>query len=107
MTYRVFRSRSFDRDVDDFARYATEYSEPFAREQFVRLEKVLSIDLVQSPNTWSYFFVTGAPNRAYFFSVGRRTGFWIIYTVDEDLKRVDLLRFWNASRDTHSFNANP
>ena len=106
MTYRVFRSRSFDRDVDAFARYAAEYSELFAREQFARLETVLSVDLVQSPNTWSYFFVTGAPYHAYFFNVGRRTSFWIVYTVDEELKRVDLVRFWNASRDTESFNTN-
>lgn len=103
MTYRLFRSRSFERDVEAFARYAAEYSETFAREQFARLEKILSMDLVQSPNTWTYFFATGAPYRAYFFSVGRRTSFWIVYTVDEELKRVDLLRFWNASRDADSF----
>jgi mRNA-degrading endonuclease RelE of RelBE toxin-antitoxin system len=106
MTYRVVRSRSFDRDVDDFARYATDYSEAFAHEQFAGLDKVLSVDLAQSPNTWSYFFVTGAPYRAYLFKVGRRTSFWIIYTVDESLKRVDVLRFWNASRDDRSFEAN-
>lgn len=48
---------------------------------------------------WSYFPLTGAPYRAYLFRVGRRTQYWIIYTVDEDARTVDILHFWNATRD--------
>jgi hypothetical protein len=105
MTYTVYRSRSFDHDAEDFARYAADYSESFAREQFADLEKNLSADLAQSPNAWAYFFVTGAPYRARLFKVGRRTAYWIVYTVNDELKCVNLLRLWNASRDTDAFTA--
>jgi hypothetical protein len=54
--------------------------------------------------TWSYFAFTGAPYRAYLFRVGRRTQYWIIYTVDEDARTVDILYFWNASRDPETLD---
>jgi len=52
--------------------------------------------------TWSYFPLTGAPYRAYLFRVGRRTQYWIVNTVDEGTRTVDVLNFWNASRDPES-----
>lgn len=61
--------------------------------------------LTQSPATWSYFYLTGAPYRAYLFRVGRRTQFWIVYTIDEETKTVNVLRFWNASKDPENFRA--
>ena len=30
---------------------------------------------------------------------GRRTHYWIIYTVDDDANTVDILDFWNTSGD--------
>jgi hypothetical protein len=62
----------------------------------------LSVDLCESPLTWSYFTLTGEPYRAFLFRVGRRTQHWVIYTVDEDAQIVDLLHFWNTSRDPES-----
>jgi hypothetical protein len=63
------------------------------------LDRILSLQLGETPLTWSYFAFTGAPYRAYLFRVGRRTQYWIIYSVDDDTRTVDVLRFWNASRD--------
>src|SRR4030095_4007629 len=54
------------------------------------------------PLTWGYFPITGAPYRAYLFRVGRRTQYWVIYTVDEQAQTVDVLQFWNATRDPES-----
>jgi hypothetical protein len=48
---------------------------------------------------WSHFFVTGAPYRAFLFKVGRRSSYWFIYTVNDGAQTVDILRFWNSSRD--------
>jgi len=56
-------------------------------------------NLAESPLTWSYFPLTGAPYRGYLFRVGRRTQYWIIYTVDEYSRIVDVLSFWNTARD--------
>ena len=79
------------RQIDQFAAYLRDYSEDFAIEQIERLDRILSVSLREAPLTWSYFIFTGAPYRAYLFRVGRRTQYWIIYTVDEDSRTVDIL----------------
>jgi mRNA-degrading endonuclease RelE of RelBE toxin-antitoxin system len=99
MTYRVRIDPVAQRQIDKFAIYLRAYSEDFAIEQIERLDRILSINLRESPLTWTYLAFTGAPYRAYLFRVGRRSQYWIIYTVDEDTRTVDILHFWNASRD--------
>ena len=88
--------------IEEFAAYLREYSEDLAIEQMDRLNRILSANLGESPLTWSYFAFSGAPYRAYLFRVGRRTQYWIIYTVDEEKRIVDILHFWNAMRDPES-----
>lgn len=104
MTYRILTAPIARNEIEQFAAYAVEYSDDFAREQFARLNHILSVEIAESPNTWGYFYITGAPYRAYLFRVGRRTHFWIIYTVDDDAKTVSVLRFWNASQDPMAFD---
>ena len=104
MTFIVVRDFVAQDDIAAFGRYAADYSENFAREQFSRLNRIFSVELAESPNTWGYFYVTGAPYRAYLFRVGRRTSYWIIYTVDDDKRLVKVLRFWNASQEPASFH---
>jgi mRNA-degrading endonuclease RelE of RelBE toxin-antitoxin system len=87
------------RQIDQFAEYLREYSEDFAIEQIERLDHILRLHLAEAPLTWSYFPLTGAPYRGYLFRVGRRAQYWIIYTVDEEARTVDILQFWNAARD--------
>ena len=89
--------------IEEFAGYLREYDEAFAIEQTERLYRALRL-LRESPLTWSYFPLTGAPYRAYLFRVGRRTQYWVIYTVDEDAQTVDVLSFWNAARDPDSLD---
>jgi hypothetical protein len=90
------------RQIDQFAAYLGDCSEDFSNEQIGRLDRILRVNLAEAPLTWSYFPLTGAPYRAYLFRVGRRTQYWIIYTVDEETRTVDILHFWNASRDPNS-----
>ena len=104
MTFRVRIDPVAQRLIDEFAIYLRDYSEEFAIEQFDRLDRILSVNLQESPLTWSYFAFTGAPYRAYLFRVGRRTQYWIIYTVDEDTRSVNILHFWNASRDLNTLD---
>lgn len=105
MTYKVVRAPLAQGEMARFAAYAADYSDDWAIEQFTRLNRVLSVDLAEAPYQWSYFYLTGAPFRAYLFRVGRRTQFWIIYTIDEETKTVNILRFWNASRDPDTLEA--
>jgi mRNA-degrading endonuclease RelE of RelBE toxin-antitoxin system len=105
MPYRVRIDPLAMRQIDEFAAYLRDYSEDFAREQIERLDRILRFNLGESPLTWSYFPLTGAPYRAYLFRVGRRTHYWIIYTADEDNHTVDVLSFWNTARDPESFKA--
>jgi ParE toxin of type II toxin-antitoxin system, parDE len=99
MTYRVRIDPVALDQIEQFAAWLSDYSEDFAIEQIERLDEILRLNLGETPLTWGYFPITGAPYRAYLFRVGRRTQYWIIYTVDEDARIVDILLFWSASRD--------
>ena len=99
MVFRVRIDPIAARQIDRFASYLCEYSEDFALEQIERLDHIFRHNLAVSPLMWSHFPLTGAPYRAYLFRVGRRTQYWIVYKVDEDTRTVDVLLFWNASRD--------
>jgi mRNA-degrading endonuclease RelE of RelBE toxin-antitoxin system len=103
MAFRLFIDPIALLQIEQFAAYLRDYDERFAIEQIERLDRALRL-LGESPLTWSYFPLTGAPYRAYLFRVGRRTQYWIIYTVDEDSGTVDVLSFWNAARDPDSFD---
>jgi len=102
MAFRVRIDPVALRHIDEFAAYLRDYSEEFAIEQIDRLDRIIAINLGETPLTWSYFAFTGAPYRAYLFRVGRRTQYWIVYTVDEESRTVDILHFWNAMRDPDS-----
>lgn len=103
MTFEVVIAPLAELELANFAAYAAEFSEDFAAEQFRRLNHVFSAVLAESPLTWGPFFVTGAPYHGYLFRAGRRTQFWIVYTVDEEKRRVNVLRFWNAGREPAAF----
>ena len=103
MTYQVKIASRALRDIDDCAAWMKECQEDFMFAQLDRIEMTLTRNIAQSPATWNHFFITGAPYRAYLFRIGRRTSYWIVYTLDEGAKRVDILRFWNASQDTREF----
>lgn len=99
MTFRLRIAPLAQQKIDELAAYLGTYNESFAVEQIDRLNRILSDSLAISPLTWAYFPLTGAPYRAYLFRVGRRTHYWIIYTVDEEAETVDVLRLWHASSD--------
>jgi hypothetical protein len=102
MRFRVRIDPAAQRLIDEFAEYLRQYDERFAIEQIERLDRIIALNLGETPLMWSYFAFTGAPYRAYLFRVGRRTQYWLIYTVDEETRTVDLLHFWNAMRDPES-----
>lgn len=99
MTFRVRIAPLALHQIDEFAEHLSDHSEAYAIEHIDRLNRILSVNLAESPLTWSYFPLTGAPYRAYLFRVGRRTQYWVIYTVDEEEQTVDVLHFWNTRRD--------
>lgn len=102
MSYRVRIAPAAQRQIRAFAEYLANYSDELAAEQRDRLSRILSIQLAESPSIWSYFALTGAPYRAYLYRVGRRTHYWIIYTVDDEARVVEVVSFWNSARDPRS-----
>jgi mRNA-degrading endonuclease RelE of RelBE toxin-antitoxin system len=104
MTYRVRVAPTAQAQIDQFASYLRQYSEDFAVEQIDRLERTLRLHLAESPLMWAYFPLTGAPYRAYLFRVGRRIQYWIIYTVDETSRTVDVISFRGTGRDPGTIN---
>ena len=73
MTFRLRIAPLAQREIDEFAAYLRDYDEQFAIEQIDRLNRILAVNLRESPLTWSYFAATGAPYRALLFRVGRRS----------------------------------
>jgi hypothetical protein len=102
--FRVRIDPVAQRHIDEFAGYLRRYDEAFAIKQIERLDRIIAVNLGETPLTWSYCAFTGAPYRAYLFRVGRRTQYWLIYTVDEQTGTVDLLQFWNAMRDPETLD---
>lgn len=86
-----------------FARYCRKYSRRFWEAQETQLAHVLETWLPESPRTWSYFVLTGAPYRAYLFVAGERTKYWIVYRIDEQTRTVHIVRMWNAARNPRLF----
>jgi plasmid stabilization system protein ParE len=86
-------------DVREFLSYLAEYDPEISARYEIQLETIFEVDLSEHPLRFSWFWLSGPPYRGRLFQVSRRTKFWIIYTVDEMRSRVDVLRFWNASRD--------
>jgi hypothetical protein len=61
MIYKVIRDPVADAEIDDFGRYAADYSESFARKQFARLNRFFTVEIAESPKIWSYFYITAPP----------------------------------------------
>ena len=55
MTFRLRISSLAQEHIDEFAVYLRDYSEQFAIEQIDRLNRILAVNLGESPLTWSYF----------------------------------------------------
>ena len=69
MSYRVIKDIRAESEIEEFARYAADYSDDWAREQFARLNYVFTVTLAESPITWNEFYVTGLPHRGYFLRI--------------------------------------
>jgi plasmid stabilization system protein ParE len=86
-------------EIEDFLTYLSDFDPDVSARYETLLDQLIDLDLSTSPMRYSWFWKFGPPYRGRLFHVSRRTKFWIIYTVDEAHRRVDILRFWNASRD--------
>jgi plasmid stabilization system protein ParE len=103
MSFRVEITDRAQLNIDEFARHCRDYSADFWNEQEARLAYIFEVRLASTPHTWTFFFVTGAPYRAFPYEVGVRTKLWIVYTIDEERKTVNVLRVWNTARDPDEF----
>ena len=86
-----------------FARYLKrEAGDTIARAYLAALEHDIRTVIANSPNAFSWFHGTGEPYRAKLFRLARTT-YWIIYIVDDEKQRVELMRFWHSARhpETH------
>jgi ParE toxin of type II toxin-antitoxin system, parDE len=86
-------------EIRDFLGYLADFDPDVSARYETPLEQLIDSDLSESPHRFSWFWKSGPPYRGRLFHVSRRTKFWIIYTIDEERHRVDILHFWNASRD--------
>ena len=103
MPYEIHRNSRVSRDIRQFARYLRrEAGTAIARNYLEALEHDLEIVIANNPNAFAWFHETGEPYRAKLFRLAR-SRFWIIYTVDDQRQRIEIIRLWNAARqpETH------
>jgi plasmid stabilization system protein ParE len=86
-------------EIRAFLAYLSNYDPDVSVRYETLLEQLIESDLSEFPLRYSWFWKSGPPYRGYLFRISRRTQFWVIYKIDEAHNRVDVLRFWNASRD--------
>jgi plasmid stabilization system protein ParE len=86
-------------EIAEFLAYLADFDPDVSARCEILLEQLIESDLAETPLLYSWFWKSGPPYRGRLFHVSRRTKFWIIYKVDKPDRRVDILRFWNASRD--------
>jgi hypothetical protein len=86
-------------EIWDFLAFLADFDPDVSTRYETLLEQLIDSDLSEAPLRHSWFWKSGPPYRDRLFHVSRRTKFWIIYKVDESQRRVDVLRFWNATRD--------
>ena len=99
MPYTIRRSPQARKDIREFFRYLrTEAGESIALKYFDALEHDLFDLIANNPHAFSIFHETGAPYRAKLFKLATTT-YWIVYTVDDENKKIELLRFWNSARE--------
>ena len=103
MPYQIVRSLQARRDIRDFVRYLkAEAGDMIARACLTAPERELEVVLTHRPKAFTWFRETGAPYRGKLFRFGRTT-YWIVYTVDDALQRVEIVKFWHSARqpETH------
>ena len=103
MSYQIIRTPHARRDIRRYFRYLTqEAGEITAQAYLAALEHDIRVVIAHNPNAFSWFHETGEPHHAKLFRL-TRTSFWIVYTVDEDRRRIEIERFWSTARqsDTH------
>ena len=54
--------------------------------------------IANNPNAFTWFHETGAPYRANLFKLARAT-YWIVYVVDDERRRVEVVRLWHSARE--------
>lgn len=89
------------RDIRAVFGYIRRQDTQLADRYLVRLDASIN-SIARSPTTWSYFFLTGAPDRAKLFEIGRAS-FWIIYRLDEATEAIEIVRIRNSRQDPGEF----
>lgn len=103
MAHRIRFSAQAKRDVRSLSDYLTRYSDEVANLYLNDLANAIEENIAERPHTWQFFFLTGAPFRAYLFKISRSTSYWVVYQVDDANNAVDVLRVWHCAQDPQEF----
>lgn len=99
MAFKVRRSLQARKDIREFFRYLRRQAgENVAQKYLDALTNDLVKVIANNPHRFSWFHETGEPYRAKLFRLADTT-YWIVYDVDDEAEAVEILRFWNSSRE--------
>jgi plasmid stabilization system protein ParE len=83
--------------------YLSHYSVASADKALAEIGRALRVDIAPKPAHLRLVLSDWLAYRARLFRIFRRTQFWIIYEFRDDIRRIDVLRIWNASRNPAAF----
>jgi plasmid stabilization system protein ParE len=102
MAYTVRRSKQARKDIRNFFRYLRcEAGESIALKYLDALDSDIARLIPNHPHSFGWFHETGSPYHAKLFRLARTT-YWIIYTVDDETRSINILRFWNSAREPNT-----
>ncbi|MGL5117173.1 MAG: type II toxin-antitoxin system RelE/ParE family toxin [Beijerinckiaceae bacterium] len=103
--YSVSVAPKARRDIAEMVDWLAAHNPAVALRVALELQTIARDDLGSNPNLYAYFWLAGPPYRGRLFQISRHMKYWIVYTMDEEQRRVDILRVWNASRNPARFEA--
>ena len=99
MTYRLEISRKAGREIFRCFRRMRRHSLASAQKYRIALEEAIHTYLLDDPIPFGWYWETGAPNRAFLYTISPHTAYWVIFRVYEDEGVVRVIAFLSASAE--------
>ena len=99
MTYRLDISRKAGREIFHCFHRMRRHSFASAEKYRIALEDAINIYLLNEPIPFGWYWETGAPNRAFLYTISPHTAYWVIFRVYEEEGVVRIIAFLSASAE--------
>ena len=99
MIYRLEISRKAGREIFLCFQRMRRHSVVSAEKCRIALEAAIDTYLRENPIPFGWYWETGAPNRAFLFTITPHTAYWVVFRVDEPERVVRVIGFRSTSAE--------